>query len=73
MGIGMPLTPEHTAQEMNDISYETVHYIFQHTDELDLHPNNIILAGYSAAGILWQILLIEHEQMHSFELNINFF
>jgi acetyl esterase/lipase len=52
IGIATPLAPEHSAQKINDIAYETVRYVFQNAAKLGVTPDNIILAGYSAGGNL---------------------
>ena len=68
IGIDTPLAPEHTAQEINDLSYDVVRYIFQHTEQLGANPENIILAGYSAGGNL--VANITSKARHDQTLNI---
>ena len=68
IGIDTPLAPEHTAQEINDLSYAVVRYIFQHAEQLGANPENIILAGYSAGGNL--VANIASKARHDRMLNI---
>lgn len=68
IGIDTPLAPEHTAQEINDLSYAVVRYTFQHAEQLGANPENIILAGYSAGGNL--VANIASKARHDKMLNI---
>lgn len=52
IGVDTPLAPEHSAQEINNISYETVRYVYQNADRLGVNSENIILGGYSSGGNL---------------------
>lgn len=68
IGIDTPLAPEHTAEEINDLSYQAVAYIVAHADELNINPHNIILAGYSGGANI--AINIAHKARNDSKINL---
>jgi len=52
IGVDTPLAPEYSPQEINDMSYALVKSIIFNANNLNINPQNLILAGYSGGGSL---------------------
>lgn len=54
--INPPLAPEHSAQEITDICYETVKYLYQHHKQFKIDKENLIIAGCSSGATLAAVM-----------------